>query len=49
MRVLKLPPEPYAIARLSWDLAVAADIVAAYRLGWVGERRPLRRSAVAAG
>ena len=40
-------PEPYAIACLSWDLAVAAYIVVAYRYGWVGERRTVRRAVAA--
>jgi uncharacterized protein DUF6010 len=36
-------PAAYTIACLSWDLAVAAYIVVAYRSGWVGEatRRPV--------
>jgi len=33
-------PETYTIACLSYDLVVAAYIVAAYRFGWVVERRP---------
>ena len=33
-------PETYTIACLSYDWLVAAYIVAAYRYGWVGDRRP---------
>jgi len=33
-------PETYTIACLSYDWLVAAYIVAAYRFGWVGDRRP---------
>ena len=32
-------PETYTIACLSYDLLVAGYIVAAYRFGWVGDRR----------
>ena len=38
-------PETYTIACLSYDLVVAGYIVAAYRFGWVGERRSVLATA----